>query len=87
MGVVVKNSRQFAKKSYAKPKNQWKAFDELPRTVREALANAAFDWAAYPVWRWWNSGQYKSAKDLAKQIAVWDKTQIKKDSNRVWGIS
>ena len=70
--------------SSASKDKQWSAFDQLPRTIREALAEAAFDWAAYPILRWWNSGRYKTAKDLAKRIKQWDSDQIKKDRKRVW---
>ena len=64
--------------SYASTERQMKAFDRLPRSVRAALANAAFAWAPYPIWRWFEAGRY-TAKELVKQIDRWDRKQIARD--------
>jgi uncharacterized protein DUF6525 len=72
--------------SYASLENQMAAFDRLPRSVREALANAAFDWAAYPIRSRFESGRM-SAKAIVQAIGQWDRKQIDKDRKKVWGIS
>jgi hypothetical protein len=71
--------------SYASTEKEMAAFDRLPRSVRAALADAAFNWAAYPIRRWFEAGCY-SAKALVKQIDAWDRKQIARDRTRVWGI-
>jgi hypothetical protein len=69
--------------SYASKDKQMEAFDRLPRSIRVALANAAFAWAPYPLWRRYeNSG--KPASYWVAQIAKWDTDQIAKDRTRVW---
>lgn len=67
-GSVCRASRQ----------NNMKAYDALPRSVRQALQDAAFDWAPYSIKRNFERGAW-SAKELVKQIATWDSRQIKKD--------
>jgi hypothetical protein len=64
--------------SYAKKETQWKAYESLPPSVRAALQQAAFDWAAYPIWRRFEGGKI-GAKDLVKAISQWDAEQIKRD--------
>lgn len=71
--------------SYASRENQMKAYDRLPRSVRSALQNASFDWAAYPIRRWFEGGRY-TAKELVRLIQKWDADQIKKDRTRVWKL-
>jgi Family of unknown function (DUF6525) len=71
--------------SYASEDSQWRAYERLPPSVRLALQEAAFDWAAYPIWRAFEAGRYKSAKELVRKIKEWDAKQIKKDRKRVWG--
>jgi hypothetical protein len=71
--------------SYASLEKQMEAFDRLPASVRSALANSAFNWAPFPIRRWFEGGQY-SAKDLVRRIASWDAGQIDKDRTRVWGL-
>jgi hypothetical protein len=71
--------------SYASTEKQMEAFDRLPRSVRAALSNATFNWAAYPIRGWFEAGRY-TAKDLVKKISAWDQRQIAKDQKRVWGI-
>jgi hypothetical protein len=44
--------------SYASLEKQMAAFDRLPRSVRAALADAAFNWAAFPIHRWFEAGRY-----------------------------
>jgi hypothetical protein len=71
--------------SYASEDKQMAAFDALPKSIREALANAAFDWAPYPVKLRFERGT-KSSKEWIKIIAKWDRDQTTKDAKRVWGI-
>ena len=64
-------------------------FDQLPPTARQALANAAFDWAAGAVLSRWKRGVrgYKTGADIADSVSGWDAKQIAKDRKRVWGIT
>jgi hypothetical protein len=71
--------------SYASTEKQMAAFDRLPCSVRAALADAAFNWAAYTLHRQFEAGGY-SVKDLIKQIDAWDRKQIARDRTRVWGV-
>lgn len=68
--------------SYAKKENQYLAFERLPRSVRDTLNSAAFSWAPYPIWRAWEAGEYKSAKELIKAIRKWDRDCHKRDIKR-----
>jgi hypothetical protein len=70
--------------SRASKANQWAAYDRLPPSVRAALQNAAFDWAAYPIHRDFERG-VRTAKETVKAIREWDRKQITKDRKRVWG--
>jgi hypothetical protein len=63
-------------------------FDRLPPTARNALANAAFDWASgffYTRWRRGKDG-FKTGADIATRVAEADTNQIRRDRKRVWGI-
>src|SRR4051812_6495173 len=71
--------------SYASKKTQMAAYDSLPRSIREALANAVFSWAPYPIKRSFERGK-RTAKEWTKLIARWDQEQIQKDRGRVWGV-
>jgi hypothetical protein len=71
--------------STASVEKQMEAFDRLPASVRTALADAAFNWASFPLRRRFEAGHLK-AKDLVKQIAIWDRDQIVKDRSRVWEL-
>jgi hypothetical protein len=71
--------------SYASKDKQMAAYDKLPPTIRQALANAAFNWASYPLHQRFQRGS-RTAKEWAKLIAKWDADQIAKDRTRVWGI-
>lgn len=71
--------------SYASREKQMAAYDRLPPSIRVALANAAFDWAPYPIRKWFESGR-RTAKQLVGDVAKWDREQIAKDRKRVWGI-
>ena len=64
--------------STASKDKQWAAFEALPKSAREALANAAFDWAPYPINRDWQAGRWKTAKALCTTIAQWDQKQMRK---------
>ena len=54
------------------PANQWLALERLPRSVRDALNDAIYPWAPYPLWRRWNAG-VASAKDLVTVIELGDR--------------
>ena len=71
--------------SVAPIEKQMEAFDRLPASVRTALAGAAFNWAPFPIRRRFEADHLK-AKDLVKQIGIWDRDQIAKDRARVWGL-
>jgi hypothetical protein len=71
--------------SHATKAQQMDAYDALPRSVREALANAAFAWAPFPVNKRFQRGQ-RTARELVKDIHRWDRDQIAKDRTRVWGL-
>jgi hypothetical protein len=51
-----------------------RAYDELPPTVRRALANAIFDWAAPPLLRDYLDG--KSARKIIKDLARWEQEEL-----------
>lgn len=70
------------------PERTFAAFDKLPRNVREALANAAFDWAAQPVLTTWrrSRGTPADSARIAAAIPGWDARHIAKTRKRVWGI-
>jgi hypothetical protein len=74
-----------ARASYASLEKQMDAYDRLPPSVRAALAGAAFNWAAFPIRRWFESDRY-TAKELIKRIGAWDRNQIIKDRTQVWGL-
>jgi Family of unknown function (DUF6525) len=71
-------------RSHATRESQFKAYDRLPPIIRQALQNAAFDWASYPIRRWFESGRF-TAKECVRLIQKWDREQIRKDAKRVWG--
>ena len=59
-------------------------YDRLPPTARQALANAAFDWAAGAFYNRWKKGQrgYKTGPDIAARIAHADASVISRIPNR-----
>lgn len=65
--------------SYATIEKQMTAFDNLPRSVRLALANGYQNWAAFPIHRQWQRGAYPDAKALIKAIRAWDAKQRQHD--------
>lgn len=71
------------------PKLMMAAFDKLPPTARQAIANAAFSWAPQPVLTRWRRGVpgYHTGKAIATKVQEWDRKQIAKDLKLVWGIS
>lgn len=71
--------------SYASKDKQWAAYDSLPPSIRRALQDAAFNYAAYPIKRRFEAGS-NTAKDFVKKIAQWDRDQIKRDRKRVWKV-
>ncbi len=71
--------------SYASKDKQMAAYDALPKSIREAMANAAFNWAPYPVkQRFERLG--RGAPYWVEIIKRWDAEQIAKDRTRVWGL-
>jgi len=79
------NTRTSGRYSYAAKDRQWAAYDSLPPTIREALQNAAFDWAPYSVKQHFERGN-EGAKNFVRHIRQWDLQQIERDRKRVWGI-
>jgi hypothetical protein len=61
--------------------NHMKAFDKLPPTLRQALANAVFDWATQPILTLWRRDGL-NVKEIAKRIAKWDREMIAKAYKR-----
>jgi hypothetical protein len=51
-----------------------RAFDELPPSVRRALANAVFDWATPPLLREYHDG--KSPRKIIKDLARWEREEL-----------
>jgi hypothetical protein len=50
------------------------SYDRLPRTVRNALANAVENWVPQPLETEWKTGRYKPS-DLAKMVAKWNRNE------------
>lgn len=63
--------------------NPMDAYDMCAPSVRNALANAAFDWSA--AWAL-NKSRKLGAKAIVEAIAKGDAAQIMKDQIRVWGM-
>lgn len=53
-----------------------RAYDKLPPMVREAVANAAFDWAPQPIVTLLRKGH--SPERIVAAVAAWDEKEIKK---------
>lgn len=58
-------------------------YDKLPHSVKLALQNARFAWAAGWVYRYWQGGM--NAKDLVKHIEKVDRAEAIKQRKRIWG--
>ena len=69
--------------------NDLAAYDKLPRSVRQAIANGAFNLACPPLLTWWkrSRGLPQDARKIAAQVGQWETKRIAKDRKRVWGIS
>lgn len=63
------------------PENNLAAFDRLPRSVRAALANADFSWAAAPIRTSFERGRMTAA-EIVKAIRKWDTDKHKRDVKR-----
>jgi len=61
---------------YSTPERHMRAYDKLPRTVRQALADADFDYATQPVLTHWRRGA--SPKALVRLIRQWDRKDRKR---------
>jgi hypothetical protein len=59
-------------------------FDRLPRSVREAVANARFDWRLHGWLARFERGEIK-ARDLVKRVHDVDHTEAAKTRRRTWG--
>lgn len=59
-------------------------YEQLPRSAREALANARFNWATRSLLRKFEDGRMK-AKELVKYIEKIDAELAAKERARVWG--
>jgi len=59
-------------------------YDQLPRSAREALANARFSWATRSFLKRFESGQM-NVKELVKYIKRIDKELAEKERVKVWG--
>lgn len=79
------NAHRSGSVSYASKEKQMAAYDALPKSMREALANSPFNWAAYPIKQRFERGAL-NAKTWVGLIAQWDAEQIAKDRTRVWGL-
>jgi hypothetical protein len=60
-----------------------KRFDELPRSVKQALHEARFAWGAGYFYRRFQSGM--KAKDMVKYIQKIDRELAIKQARKVWG--
>lgn len=58
------------------------AYDALPRPIREALANAANDWAAFSILRAFKRAGARDPRSRAsywvREIARWDRNEMKR---------
>lgn len=63
--------------------NMMRAFDRLPAPVREALRNAAFNYAPQPY-----ATDIKRGDDpvrVAARVSIFDRYRMAKDRKKVWG--
>jgi hypothetical protein len=58
-------------------------FDQLPRSVKQALHEARFSWGAGFFYRQFQSGM--KPKDMVKYIKKIDRAHAIKEARRVWG--
>lgn len=60
------------------------AFDKLPRSARQALANAAICWATQPFLSRHRRGAkgYRTGREIAERVAWADRNQHEKDAKR-----
>lgn len=67
---------------YSTRENSYAAYDKLPPTAKQALQEAAFDWAVQPIKTRWTKGMkgYRTGKEIAATIAKWDREKIAKAS-------
>jgi hypothetical protein len=82
------NSSQSGRSFFGRHDDLW-YFDRLPPTARQALAEAAFNWAAGWVYSQWRHGKrgFKTGPEVAARVVEADASQITKDRKRVWGIT
>lgn len=59
-------------------------FDRLPRSAREAIAGARFDWRLHGWMIRFERGELK-ARDLVKRVHDVDRTEAAKTRGRTWG--
>ena len=76
-----RNSARRGRGSTASLGKQMAAYDALPAAIREALANAAYPYASYPIWPRFRRGD-GSAKFWVNLISHWDAVQIASEVRR-----
>jgi len=64
---------------YSKRENSLAAYDKLPPSARQALQNAAFDYAPQPIVTAWRNGRkgFKTGGEIAARVAEWDAKRTK----------
>ena len=70
-----RNSTRRGRGSTASLGKQMAAYDALPASICEALANAAYPYAPYPIWLRFKRGN-GSARFWVTLISHWDAVQI-----------
>lgn len=60
-------------------------YDRLPKSARQALQDARFDWATRSLLRSFEAGRFKDGKRLAKHIEEIDLAAAVKERKRIWG--
>lgn len=69
------------------PERQMKAYDKMPKRLREVVANTNTDWATAPILTMFIKAGWVGAVDLCiKKIAEWERSKFSALSMaRVWG--
>jgi hypothetical protein len=79
------NSGRGGRPSYASLDKHMKAYDALPKSVRQALAEGYENWATYKMHRRWEAGRYRSARELIAKIRGWNREQAAEDRRALLG--
>jgi hypothetical protein len=61
-----------------------RAFDKLPKSAREALANAVADWVPQPILTWHNRQRrgYETGAEIAATIERWNREELATRENQ-----